>query len=101
MKLIIRRNPDWGGKGKPLTGSAYLYSLQKEEGEVPYDITDDLMYLNLTMGSEEVNKAKIHFKLDDVDIRADVLAEIVAHQEVKEGKRPPPGTYDDLEREGM
>lgn len=79
MKLKIDRNPKWEGKGKPLTGIAYRYRLQMEEGETPFDITHGLTSLELTMGARDINHVTLGFMLDEVDVDVDVLAELEAY----------------------
>lgn len=86
MKLKIDRNPKWEGKGKPLTGNCYRYRLQMEDGETPFDITSGLTALKLTMGPGEANCATLSFMLDEVDVDVDVIAELEAHLERREGE---------------
>lgn len=82
MKLTVEPNPDVKAEGKRLVGSQYLYKLTQRG--VTIDVSDALTRLDLKMGGREINVAVISFLLEDVEIDADVLAQLKAHIESKE-----------------
>lgn len=82
MKLTVEPNPDFKAEGKRLVGSQYLYKLTQRG--VTIDVSDALTRLDLKMGGREINVAVISFLLEDVEIDADVLAQLKAHIESKE-----------------
>jgi len=79
-KLRIERRPVRPGEGKNsgATGSGYRYFFDG------IDITPSLTRVELVMGVDQVNTARLEFLVDDIDIDVDAIAAIRAVLDDKE-----------------
>ena len=72
MKLTIRRKDPEQNAYRALTAHDYDFELNG------MPLTEGIMKLELTMEAQDVNRAKITFMVDDVDVDLDTLADLIA-----------------------